>query len=58
MKRVLFGLLAVSAATIWLGCGATEQSTPVAEQQVPQETDDAASTADALLVTLSVPNMT
>ena len=70
MKRVLMVLLAVGMATAWVGCqpaAPAKPSAPPAEQAKPESDStssttpsnpDSTATAEVILVTLSVPNMT
>ena len=58
MKRVFATLLAVGAATVWLGCSQTAPPETAVEQVVEETTADGASTDTELVtVTLNVPHM-
>jgi hypothetical protein len=57
MKRVLYFCVAASAATIWLGCSASETTTAVVQPPAEQAAAPATDTAEVVMVTLSVPNM-
>jgi hypothetical protein len=58
MKRVVYFCVAASAATIWLGCSASQTTTDVVQPAAEQAAAPATETAEFVTVTLSVPNMT